>query len=158
LVAQQKVVVDANHPVEVALQGDEAVGGVTRITVFEESRGERPGIVVLVPRAERLVFRELGERLILDANPDKLRYSPSGRVRLDLSAKNEKGEPTSAVLLVAVVNRSVIAMADNKTDRLMPTHFILSGEVKNSAELEHADFLLTDHPKAGIALDLLLGT
>ena len=27
-----------------------------------------------------------------------------------------------------------------------------------TAELEHADFLLTNHPKAGVALDLLLGT
>src|SRR6185295_18109076 len=35
---------------------------------------------------------------------------------------------------------------------------LLSGEVKHPAELEHADFLLTDHPKAGVALDLLLGT
>jgi hypothetical protein len=59
---------------------------------------------------------------------------------------------------VGVVNRSVITMADNKQDRLLPTHFLLSGEVRNSAELEHADFLLTDHPKAAVALDLLLGT
>ena len=59
---------------------------------------------------------------------------------------------------MGVVNRSVITMADNKNDRLQSTHFLLSGEVKNSAELEHADFLLTDHPKAGIALDLLLAT
>ena len=64
----------------------------------------------------------------------------------------------ASVLLVGVVNRSVITMADNKTDRLLPTHFLLSGEVAHPAELEHADFLLTDHPKAGIALDLLLGT
>src|SRR5262249_17331973 len=40
----------------------------------------------------------------------------------------------------------------------MPTHFLLSGEVKHPAELEHADFLLTDHPKSGESLDLLLGT
>jgi hypothetical protein len=75
-----------------------------------------------------------------------------------LSAANEQKAPTPAVLLVGVVNRSVITMADNKTDRLMPTHFLLSGDVTHPAELEHADFLLTDHPKAGIALDLLLGT
>ena len=60
--------------------------------------------------------------------------------------------------MVAVINQSVIAMADNKTDRLLPTHFLLAGEVKNPADLENADFLLTDHPKAGVALDLLLGT
>ena len=49
-------------------------------------------------------------------------------------------------------------MADEKTDRLLPTHFLLAGEVRSGEELEHADFLLTDHPKAAAALDLLLGT
>jgi hypothetical protein len=158
LVAQQKLVLEANKPAEVALKGEEAAGGVTRITVFEELKTDDPNRTALVPRAERLSFRGSGQHLVLNANPDKVRYSPSDKVRLDLSAVTEKGTPTPAVLLVAVVNRSVITMADNKTDRLMPTHFLLSGEVKNSAELEHADFLLTDHPKAAVALDLLLGT
>ena len=158
LVAQQKVELEANKPVEVSLKGDEAAGGVTRVTVFEELKCDAPGQTALSPRAERLVFRGLGEHLVLKTNSDKTRYSPSDRVRLDLSAVTENGAPTPAVLLVGVVNRSVITMADNKNDRLLPTHFLLSGEVKNSAELEHADFLLTDHPKAGVALDLLLGT
>src|SRR5438445_12013327 len=60
--------------------------------------------------------------------------------------------------MIGVINQSVIAMADNKPDRLLPSHFLIAGDVKNPAELEHADFLLTDHPKAGVALDLLLGT
>ncbi|QJX00640.1 alpha-2-macroglobulin family protein [Frigoriglobus tundricola] len=158
LVAQQKVELEANKPVEVSLKGDEPAGGVTRVTVFEERKGDAPDLTALTPRAERLVFRGSAEHLVLKANPDKTRYSPSDRVRLDLSAVTESGAPTPAVLLVGVVNRSVITMADNKNDRLLPTHFLLSGEVKNSAELEHADFLLTDHPKAGVALDLLLGT
>ena len=158
LVAQQKLVLDANKPAEVALKGDEAAGGVTRITVFEELKTDDPNRTALFPRSERLVFRGSGQHLVLNANPDKSRYSPADKVRLDLSAVTEKGTPTPAVLLVGVVNRSVITMADNKNDRLQPTHFLLSGEVKNSAELEHADFLLTDHPKAGVALDLLLGT
>jgi alpha-2-macroglobulin-like protein len=158
LIAQQKLELEANKPVEVSLKGDEAAGGVTRVTVFEEPKGEAPGRVQLVPRAERLVFRASGEHLILNVNPDKQRYSPSDKVRLELSAFNEKEKPIPAVLMVGVVNRSVITMADNKTDRLMPTHFLLSGEVKHPAELEHADFLLTDHKLAGVALDLLLGT
>ena len=158
LISHQKVVLEANQPADVSLKGDEAAGGVTRVTVFEEPQGDGVGRAALVPRAERLVFRASGEHLVLNATPDKTRYSPSGKVRLDLSALTEKGTPTPAVLLVGVVNRSVITMADNKQDRLLPTHFLLSGEVKNSAELEHADFLLTDHPQAGIALDLLLGT
>lgn len=158
LVAHQKVDVTAGTPVDVALKGDDTAGGVTRVTVFEEPKAEGKGRAELLPRAERLVFRKLDQQLILNANPDKTRYAPAGKVKLELSAFNEKEQPTPAVLMVAVVNRSVITMADNKTDRLAPTHFLLSGEVKHPAELEHADFLLTDHPKAGVALDLLLGT
>ena len=159
LVAHQKLDVTAGKPVEVLLKGDDTAGGVTRVTVFEEPKGAAgEGRASLIPRAERLVFRKSAEQLILNANPDRTRYAPAGKVRLELSAFNEKETPVPAVLLVGVVNRSVIAMADNKTDRLMPTHFLLSGEVKHPAELEHADFMLTDHARAGEVLDLLLGT
>ncbi|HUR54347.1 MAG TPA: alpha-2-macroglobulin family protein, partial [Gemmataceae bacterium] len=158
MIAHQKIELPANAPTEISLKGDDSAGGVTRVTVFEESIAKVAGRAPMLPRAERLVYRGSGEHLLLAATPDKPRYSPADKVRLDLSATNEKGTPTPAVLLVAVVNRSVITMADNKQDRLMPTHFLLSGDVKHPAELEHADFLLTDHPKAATALDLLLGT
>src|SRR5262249_4921855 len=137
-----------------------------RITVFEEQKvpGAGEGRATLVPRAERLVFRKQDQQLLLNVNPDRSRYTPAGKVRLELSARDEKEKSVPPVLLVGGVNRSVIAMADNKTDRLLPTHFLLAGEVKNSAELEHADFLLVEHPKAeenakaAVALDLLLAT
>lgn len=158
LVAHQKLDVTADTPFDVALKGEDNAGGVTRVTVFEEPKGAAEGRAALAPRAERLVFRKPDQTLILNAQPDKARYTPAGKVRLELSAFNEAEKPVPAVLLVGVVNRSVITMADNKTDRLMPTHFLLSGEVKHPAELEHADFLLTDHPRAAVALDRLLGT
>ena len=87
----------------------------------------------LIPRAERLVYRKPGEQLLLTVNPDKNRYSPGGKVSIDIAAMNEKERSTPAILLVGVVNQSVIAMADNKTDRLMPTHFLLAGDVKSPA-------------------------
>jgi hypothetical protein len=162
LIAHQKVAVTAGTPIDVPLKGDEGAGGVVRVTAFEEPGAGGEGRAALIPRAERLVFRNAEQRLILNASPDKARYTPAGKVRLELSAFNEKEQPVPAVLMVGVVNRSVITMADIKTDRLMPTHFLLSGEVRHPAELEHADFLLTDDPKAmpaaAGALDLLLGT
>jgi len=158
LISHQRVEVEAGKPVEVKLQGDEALGGVTRITVFEEPKADEGKRANLIPRAERLVYRRPGEQLQLTVKPDNDAYSPASKVALELGAQNEKGQPAPAILMVAVVNQSVIAMADNKTDRLLPTHFLLAGEVKNPAELEHADFLLTDHPKAAAALDMLLGT
>jgi hypothetical protein len=158
LIGQQRVEVPAGTPVEVRLPGDASLGGVTRVTVFEEPKAQGERRVDLIPRAERLVYRKPGGQLALTVAPDKERYAPADKVALDLAAANEKGQPAAAVLLVGVVNQSVLAMADSKNDRLLPTHFLLAGEVKHPADLEHADFLLTDHPKAAAALDLLLGT
>jgi alpha-2-macroglobulin-like protein len=157
LIGHQRVELAAGMPVEVALNGDDAAGGVTRVTVFEEitGNGQRAN---LVPRAERLVFRQPGQYLRLDVAPDKDKYGPAAQVALDIAARNEAGQPAPAILMVGVVNQSVIAMADSKTDRLLPTHFLVAGDVRDSSDLEYADFLLTDHPKAGETLDLLLGT
>jgi hypothetical protein len=58
---------------------------------------------------------------------------------------------------VAVVDKSVLTLADEKTHRSMPTHFNLTTSAANQ-DLEHADFLLTRHLRAKEALDLLLGT
>jgi hypothetical protein len=44
------------------------------------------------------VFRGAGEFLTLNATADRDRYTPGGKVRLDLSVLNEKGAPTPAVL------------------------------------------------------------
>ncbi|HEY1188997.1 MAG TPA: hypothetical protein VGE74_15185, partial [Gemmata sp.] len=72
-----------------------------------------------------------------------------------ISATDEKNNPAAAVLWAAVVNTGV---APGARDRTLPTHFLLAGDVKGPDELEYADFLLTDHPKAREALDLVLGT
>src|SRR5207244_3715846 len=55
-------------------------------------------------------------------------------------------------------DHSLIKLADEKTYRSLPTHFYLTTEVGKADDLEHADFLLTDHPLAPVTLDLLLGT
>jgi hypothetical protein len=157
LIGHQRIEVAANTPVAVNLPADASLGGVTRITVFEELRDAQSGQARLVPRAERLVYRKPARDLRLSVRRDKPGYRPADRVGLEISATDEKGRPAAAILLVAVVNQSVIAMADRRADRLLPTHFLLASEVRHPSELEHADFLLTDHPKAAAALDLLLG-
>ena len=43
-------------------------------------------------------------------------------------------------------------------DRLLPTHFLLAGEVQTPDALEYADFLLTDDRRAPAALDRVLAT
>ena len=163
-VAHTKATLDAGKPTEVVLDpGAATIGGVTRITVFEEP-DEGDGRADLTPIAERLVYRNPGEVLKLAVTAKKpdgsapKAFVPGQSITLDVAATTETGSPTAAVLWAAVVNKSVLTMADEKTERQMPTHFLLGGEVRNPAELEHADFLLTDHPKAEQTLDLLLGT
>ena len=57
------------------------------------AEGRSPRRRTSIPRAERLVYRKPGEQLMLTVNPDKSRYAPGGKVRLELSAVNEKTRP-----------------------------------------------------------------
>ena len=166
----QKVTVEPGQLAEVRLMaGTDLInggrGGVVRVTAFEEvdakGAGPKPD---LHPVAERLVFRRAGEvlKLSLDVSPadgaTRLAtgaYNAGAGVNCAITATDEKNNPAAAVLWAAVVNTGVAAGAK---DRTMPTHFLLAGDVKNPDELEYADFLLTEHPRAGEALDLVLGT
>ena len=145
-------------------------GGVVRITVFEEPLEQADGIAEAKPEtkpdikpiAERLVYRKPGERLQLAfaaADPrtgsTTTVFSANSSAELTLSATDEKGKPTAAILWAAAFNSGV---APGKTDRLMTTHFLLAGEVSTPDALEYADFLLTDHPEAAKTLDLVLAT
>lgn len=173
-VAHTKVTVEPGKPAEADLNtGDVKLGGVTRVTAFDLPNDDVIGREDLKPLAERLVFRTPGEKLQLSYTTNKSNFGtprsgsghepatsfvPGARVDLNIQSKDETGAAKPAILWAAVVNQSVITMADEKTERLLPTHFLLSGEVQKGEELEHADFLLTDHKKAAEALDLLLGT
>jgi anti-sigma factor RsiW len=141
----------------VELNPAKGTGGVYRVTVFED-QGKDGDHQQLVPRAERLVYRRPAEQLLLRTDPDKKQYVPGDRVRLSVSALNEKEEPAPAIVLLGVVDKSVVTLADEKTARSMPTHYYLTTEVRKPQELEYADVLLGTHPKAAAALDLLLGT
>lgn len=166
----QKVLVEKTgeaHPVTL-MAGNDPRGGVVRITVFEEGDEN----LDLKPVAERLVFRKPGEVLNLAwsvsppvatrvaiaplATPTAPPLVPANSpLNCVITATDEKGGPAAAVLYASVVNSGV---APGKKDRSVRTHFLLAGEVKNPDDLEYADFLLTNHPKAAEALDLLLGT
>jgi hypothetical protein len=141
----------------VRLQPAADVGGVYRVTVFEELPGNG-GRSQLKPVAERLVYRKPGRQLHLAVKPDHDRYVPGERATVTVTATDEQNRPAPALLMVAVVDKSVITLADEKTARSMPTHFYLTSEVRRPEDLEHADFLLGSHPQAAAALDRLLAT
>jgi Flp pilus assembly protein TadB len=134
-----------------------SLGGVCRITVFEVLPGDGTQRT-LRPVAERLIYRHVVEQVQLRLKPDQKTYVPRQTVKLGVEATNERGEPTPAVVLLRVIDKSVVTLADDKTRRTLPTHFLLTTEVRRPEDLEYADFLLGPHPQAAEALDLLLGT
>jgi hypothetical protein len=154
----QKVTVEAGQLAEAKLlagsDSSNGRGGVVRITAFEEIEAKDGVAADLKPVAERLVFRKPGELLKL-ALAAPTETTTGAAVNLNITATDERGKSAAAVLWACAVNTGI---APGAKDRAMPTHFLLAGEVRNPDELEYADFLLTDHPKAAEALDLLLGT
>ena len=157
LMDHQTVTAKKGEATKVELRPASPTGGTYRVTVFEEQEGNA-NRRQLVPRAERLIYHAPGEQLTLNVTPDHKQYTPGEKVKLSLKSLNEKEKETPSVLLVSVVDKSVITMADEKTARSMPTHFLLTTEVRRPEDLEYADFLVGPHPKASAALDLLLGT
>jgi hypothetical protein len=127
------------------------VGGVYRVTAFEKTAGH------ILPIAERLIYRHMHAKLNLAIAADKPVHNPGDPVRLSLEASNEKKDAAPSVCLVSVVDLSVFKLANDRTTRALPTHFLLTSEVRQPEDLENADFFLGNHPKAGEALDLLLG-
>jgi anti-sigma factor RsiW len=153
LLAREKVQVTSGQQTEVSLKPESPAGGVYRITVYEEREGQRP-----LPRAERLVYRVPGERLDLKLRADRPHYTPGERAGVHISSRDENGRSVPAIVTAAVVDKSVIKLADEKTYRTLPTSFLLTSEVRRPEDLEYADFLLSGHRSGQVALDLLLGT
>jgi hypothetical protein len=152
----KEVAAAAGQVAEVSLMaGTDPRGGVVRVTVFEEPDEAADAKADLIPVAERLVFRKPGEVLDLKFAANGAAFAPGSAVELGVAATDEKGRPAAAVLYAAAVSA---AAAPGDTDRLPTTHFLLAGEVSTPDALEHADFLLTDHPKAAEALDGVLAT
>jgi anti-sigma factor RsiW len=155
------VELDATHftgnEARATLKPTSGAGGVCRVTVFDVLPGDGTRRA-LIPRVERLIYREPAERVNIALKPDQKAYVPRQTAKVGVEATTEKGQPAPAVVLLRVIDKSVMTLADDKTLRAMPTHFLLTTEVRRPEELEYADFLLGSHPRAAEALDLLLGT
>src|SRR5207247_700025 len=80
--------------------------GIARITVFSDR---------LEPLAERLVFRQRGQRLQIVVRPDRAQYSPRDPVALEILTTDRAGHPVSADLALAVVDDTVLSLANDKT-------------------------------------------
>jgi hypothetical protein len=129
------------------------VGGVVRLTVCDATQNPP------VPLAERLVYRRDPRKLHVGVvEQSAAARAPGEPVRLTLQVTDERGQAAPAALGVAVVDDGALSLADEKRPGLR-THFLLTSEIRDPADLEDADFYLADdQPAAAEALDLLLGT
>jgi hypothetical protein len=141
---------------KVTLRTTPNITGVYRVTVFE--RTTENGVAKFTPLAERLTCRKGSETIHFDIEADRQSYLPGQSAKISIRAKSSKKEAVPAIALVSVVDLSVFKLADDKTLRSMPTSFLLTSEIQKPDDLENVDVLLGDHPKAGQAVDLLLGT
>jgi hypothetical protein len=157
LLEHQTVTARAGVATRVDLRPNDVAGGVCRVTVFEE-RAAKDGQKQFVPVAERLTYRRPVETLNLAVKPKFKQYAPGERATVTIDATKETNQRAPSIVLLSIVDKSVVTMADEKTARTMPTHFLLTSEVRKPEELEYTDVLLGTHPKAAAALDLLLGT
>ncbi len=105
-----------NNEASAVLTPTSGAGGVCRVTVFEVL----PGVGArrtLRPVAERLIYRQPAERVQIALKPDQQTYVPRQTVKLGVEATTEKGQLAPAVVLLRVVDKSVVTLADDKTLR-----------------------------------------
>ncbi len=141
-----------NKPTLLKLPLPVNVAGVVRVTVYDYS------VKPPKPIAERLVFRRPSQRLSITTSDVKEAYAPGDKVSVSVTVRNEQNQPQpSAVLGVAVVDDSVLNLADDKTAG-MQTYFLLTSQIEKAEDLEDANFFLGPKPEAAAALDMLLGT
>jgi hypothetical protein len=118
--------------------------GVLRVTAYEAQGSSWQ------PLAERLVYRSPAGQLQLDlaAAP-----APGPTWRGRVLARDEKGAPTSACVLAAVVDEKY------RTPEVpLDSHFYLLGAVRTGLDVEDIPLVATDSAQAREQLDLFLGT
>src|SRR5439155_17655753 len=87
---------------EATLKPTAGMGGVCRVTVFEELNNGGPRRD-LKPVAERLVYRHPLERLNLSVRANQKTYVPGQKASVTIEAANEKDEKAPAIVMLSVV-------------------------------------------------------
>ncbi|HEY9785870.1 MAG TPA: MG2 domain-containing protein, partial [Candidatus Obscuribacterales bacterium] len=134
------------HPLSLKLPSD--VDGVLTVTVWDKNGA---------PLAERLIFRQPANPLIISIKPEKKSYVPGDQAKLTVKATDADGKPVSAVVGVTVTDDSVLEMVEKREQApRLPVMYFLEPEVKDLADA-HV-YMDNNNPKAPLATDLLLGT
>src|SRR4029078_9823596 len=96
------------------------------------------GAVVFRPVAERLIYRKNQSHVDVTIASSQPAYRPGDSVELRLQARNELRQYVPSIAMIAVFDGSVAKTADDRTNRSMPTHFLLTTEVRDPEDLENA--------------------
>ncbi|MBW2459876.1 MAG: A-macroglobulin complement component, partial [Deltaproteobacteria bacterium] len=133
--------------VERSFKVPDEIGGVLVATVWAGDK----------PLAERLIFREPRHALNIKVTPDKKDYVTGDKVKLTITATDERRRPVAATVGVTVTDESVLEMIDKREQApRLPVMVLLEDEVKEIADA-HV-YLDPKNDKAPLAVDLLLGT
>jgi hypothetical protein len=159
----------AEHPIELlaALRGREVgrahgTAGPARSTFRVPLAAAGQGAVRLTllasstPTAERLVYRKLGTDLKLTITPDRDGHSPREPVSLAIETRDPSGRPVSTDVAIAVVDDAVLALAGDRSARIL-ARLYLEPEMPGQS-IEDPNFYFSADPAAPAALDLVLGT
>ena len=121
--------------------------GIVRLTLFDHDRFEQ---------AERLVFVNRDRGLKIDIRPDRERYLPRDKVRLDILVRDHTGNPVEGAFSLAVADDKLLTFADDKQGHLLAA-LLLEQDVKGVIE-EPNFYFDKDEIKSLYALDYLLMT
>jgi hypothetical protein len=113
LLDHQEVQAKKDKETEVMLNLASTAGGVCRVTVFEEQAGDGQH-KQLIPKAERLVYRQPADKLDIKVTADKKQYMPGDKVNLSFAGTNEKGEAAPTILMIAVVDKNVLTKSASR--------------------------------------------
>jgi len=138
---------DSPHTVEFSLQPTDPEG-VLIATVWGPDG---------TPLAERLVFRQPRNAVIVKLAADAPQYVPGGTARITLQTTDRDGKPVDAVVGVTATDDSVLEMIERRDQApRLPVMVLLESEVRELADA-HV-YLDPDNVLAPLAVDLLLGT
>lgn len=132
---------------KVTFPTEEFPAGIAQITLFD-SKG--------VPLCERLAFVNRDRQLSITVESEKEKYLPREKVKLNITVKDDEGNPVPANLSMSVVNDQFISFANSKQGNIL-SYLLFQEDLKEKIE-DPAFYFEKKEPKSEKALDYLLMT
>jgi len=112
--------------------------GVVQFTLYSSS-GE--------PLNERLMFIQNDDQLQLDVATEKKTYAPGQKVKLNLTAKTNDGQPVQGSFSVSVTDESKVPVNDNNENNIL-SNLLLTSDLKRYIEKPGYYFASADQKMA----------